>query len=115
MLIATAPEGAILPAQLHSLGWATYGNIAENVPGEVYIAIDRLQVTVNGSIVLDDSDGDPVSPPGWWEAVSAADDRCLVIIVPGNVVQLGNPNVSSQLTTLIDSDTTASALVPVRH
>jgi len=29
--------------RLHRLGWVTYGDIAENGLGDVYIAVDRLQ------------------------------------------------------------------------
>jgi hypothetical protein len=115
MLITTASPGVALPKQLHELGWVTYGNVAENVPGEVYIAVDRLQISANDAVLLDDPDGDPVSPPGWWEAVSAAGDRCLVVVVPRDAVQLGSPEVGSQMAALIDSNTTASAMVPVQH
>ncbi|MBN9214162.1 MAG: hypothetical protein J0J04_04980 [Microbacterium sp.] len=75
---------------------------------------DHLSLHIDGQSPLDDSDGDPVSPPGWWEQVDRLGGVVFLAVVP-----TGTPfhpeGLAGAHKQLLDSPETATALVPVIH
>ncbi|MGP5264690.1 hypothetical protein [Glutamicibacter arilaitensis] len=113
LVIATVPPGDTTVSELHRLGWTPYGGEATNTPSQLSIT-DRFRLIVDGQELLNDS-VNPTGPAGWWEAVSVAGDRAVVVVVEAGHVDLNSPQVGAQLKALIDSDHAAQALVPIAH
>lgn len=113
LVIATAPPGAETVRELHEFGWTPYGGEATNTPSRLSIT-DRFRLIVDGQELLNDS-VNPSGPAGWWEAVSVAGDRSVVVVVEAGHIDLKSPHVGEQLKALIDSEHAAQALVPIAH
>jgi hypothetical protein len=85
MLLMTTSQSNPLIDQLNVRGWTPYaGDVREDVGAEVRIMPDHLSVAIEGQVLFHDADGDPVSPPGWWDAASAFGDRVLVVLLPND-------------------------------
>jgi hypothetical protein len=113
MLMVTAPPESV--GELHARGWSPWGGRLSRDRGAVVrIMPDRLRITVNGVAILDDPDGDPVSPPGWWELVSRIGDRVVVALVPQET-PFDEDGLKAMHSRLLDSPDTALAIVPVVH
>lgn len=115
MLLITLPEGSIFPEQLHSRGWTPYaGRPIEDHGAKIQIMPDHLTVVLGGEAVLRDGQGDPVSPPGWWEAVNSFEDRALIVLVPHSFPMTHDDAVAA-LAALIGSPSTAQCFAVVVH
>lgn len=111
MLLATSST----VAPLHARGWFPWGaGVANDVSASLNIMPDLLTLAVDDIVILSDTDGDPMSPPGWWEKVSELGDRVMVCFVPPGTPfdEAGFQTVHGSL---VDSPDTATALVPVIH
>ncbi|MGP5220671.1 hypothetical protein [Arthrobacter rhombi] len=116
LIIATAGVGSPLVGQLHDRSWTPYGGGApEDTGAEVQITAERLCVIIDGEVLLDDNRGNPVSPDGWWNAVSAMGDKVIVVVVEKGEIDLNSAAVGQQLRELLDQRTAAHALVKVTH
>ncbi|WP_347350381.1 hypothetical protein [Intrasporangium sp.] len=115
-ITATTPLGDILFPQLTALGWTTFGQAGPSpAPGTVHISPgEGLRLIIEGETLLEDSTN-PAAPPGWWQAVSALDDRVVVVIVPSGRVDLADPDQGRQLSTLQDEGIGVYALLPLTH
>jgi len=113
ILIIAASSGSTLVAQLHQHGWHPYGSELEEVDGEIQITLDQLVVIVGDRIAFRDA-ANPLSPPGWWEAVDLIKGRCIVVFVPAGTA-VGDPSFGDVLRDLIDDPATAQALLRVEH
>lgn len=115
MLLITVPEGSIVIGQLHTRGWTPYaGRPIEDQGAQIRIMPDHLTVVLGGEIALHDGSGDPVSPPGWWEAVNAFEDRALIVLLP-HTFPMTQQDAGAALGALIDSPETAQCFATVVH
>jgi len=115
MLLITAPEGSIVVEQLRTRGWTPYaGRPIEDHGAEIRIMPDHLTVVLGGEVVLHDGKGDPVSPPGWWKAVSSFEDRALIVLLP-HAFPMTQEDAGAALGSLIDSPETAQCFATVVH
>lgn len=113
-LVGTTLNPAVLLAQLLERGWSVFGEPPPRRPvGELVIDADRLQVIVDGQVLLDDTNS--VGPDGWWSAVDALDGRCVVIVCADSDVNLAGGTLGQQLTALKNAGHGAVyAALPVR-
>lgn len=110
MLLVTSPD----VAPLHARGWRPLGSVVRDPEAALNIMPDLLTITVNEVVVLADSSGDPMSPPGWWERVSEIEDQVLIVVVPPDT-PFDEQGLIKAEAELLDSPATATALVPVLH
>ena len=98
-----------------SAGWTYYGDRPTTQPGEVLLTNDTVHVTSGRYAILNDDQGNPISPPGWWDAVNRVGDQCLVVVVEHGWLSSFDPTVlPDQLQALVDTPHAAQALLPVR-
>lgn len=115
MLMVTVPPDSIVASQLHARGWSPWGaGLADDRGAALQIMPDRLRITINGEVILDDQAGDPMSPAGWWEMVSKFGDRVVVAVVPRGT-PFDEAGMKAAHERLLDAPDTALALVPVTH
>jgi hypothetical protein len=74
--------------------------------------VDRLQVVLDGNVVLDD-DANPASPEGCWAAVDTLGGHCIVVMVRDGAVDLTQPQAVDRLVALLNTDHALSAALPV--
>jgi hypothetical protein len=80
-LMATGSQADVLRQQLLERGWVRFGEpLQPAAAGEPRIGVDRLQVVIDGDVVLDD-DGNPASPEGWWAAVDTLGGHCIGVMI----------------------------------
>lgn len=88
LLIAGVDQLPALVAYLKANGWldATGGTVRPG-NGELRITTaQRLELIIGGEIMLDDTN--PASPPGWWNAVEAAGNKCFALLSQTGSVDL---------------------------
>lgn len=81
------------------------------------ISIDHTHLTLNvaGEHLLDDHDGDPRAPDGWWPAVDALQGHCYVWITTQHI-DLSSPESGQIMLQLLDQpNTSRAAMVPITH
>lgn len=112
-LMASSSEPDSLRSQLLDRGWVAFGQALQpKAAGELRIGVDRLQVVIDGDVVLDDA-ANPASPEGWWAAVDTLGGHCIVVILPAGTVDLTDPETGDQLVGLLNTDHALSAALPV--
>lgn len=77
---------------LKAAGWG-HGEAAmqSEAKGHLHIAPEGgLEVIVDGAAILTD-DANPASPPGWWAAVSARNDKCWAVMARPESINLKAP------------------------
>ena len=112
-LMATTSQADTLWPQLLSCGWVPFGNTLQPAAaGELRIGVDRLQVVLDGDVVVDD-DANPASPEGWWAAIDALHGHCIVVMVRGGAVDLHHPEAGDQLAALLNTNHALSAALPI--
>lgn len=110
----TTPSGSIVAAQLLARGdWHPFRGEIARVEGEVHITPDSLTITVDGQLVLSD-DANPLSPPGWWEAVDRVQNHVMVLLLPAGT-PFTQPALGDALDALAGARSTAQAILPVTH
>lgn len=80
LLIAGVDQLPPIVAYLKANGWQDAASSSMS-PGNGELRIttaQRLQLVIGGQIMLDDTN--PASPPGWWNAVEAANNNCVVMV-----------------------------------
>lgn len=116
-LTATTSAMDTLLPQLLAHGWARYGaeGVTQNANGALMLTLEqRLQLVVAGQVLLEDVN--PMAPPGWWEAVTKLEDRCVVNVLRTADVDLRQSDVGSRMRALLDvPGAGAWALLPVDH
>ena len=76
---------------------------------------DGLTLEIGG-LVLQEDNVNPISPDGWWDAVSHAGDRCLVAVVRSDALDLNAPDTRARFLDLLhEPEAGACALLPVVH
>jgi hypothetical protein len=96
-LMATGSQADVLRQQLLERGWVRFGEpLQPAAAGEPRIGVDRLQVGIDGDVVLDD-DGNPASPEGWWAAVDTLGGHCIGVMIRDGAVGLTQPQAGDQL------------------
>jgi hypothetical protein len=80
LLIAGVRDLPLLVGYLTTHGWRdAAGGFSQPGNGELRITTaQRLQLLIGGEVMIDDTN--PASPPGWWPAVEAADNRCFALL-----------------------------------
>ena len=111
-LMATTNQADTLWPQLLARGWVPFGNSLQAATGELCIGMDRLQLMLDGDVVLDD-DANPASPEGWWTAVDNLNGHCVVVIIRGDTLDLRTPEAGGQLAALLHTDHALSAALPI--
>lgn len=114
-LVATTSR-ADLNDLLLARSWAVFGpgGFPEPTGSAIVVRPDRLTIKADDLVVLDDGTN-PVSPPGWWQAVDGLGSRCVVIIpTAGASIDLTISTVGSQLLRLINAGQGVCAILPVR-
>ena len=89
-LMATTNQADTLWPQLLARGWVPFGNSLRAATGELRIGVDRLQLMLDGHVVLDD-DANPASPEGWWTAVDNLNGHCIVVVIRGDTPRPPHP------------------------
>ena len=111
-LIATTEQADVLLPRLRSRGWGRFGGaVPQASVGEVVISDARLQLVVDGEILLDDVN--PPSPAGWWKAVDQFEGQCAVLVVRDGEVDLHERGVDTWLNGLAHTDQAVFAVLPV--
>ena len=112
-LMATSNQTDLLWSQLLDRGWVAFGQtLLPGVTGELRIGVNRVQVAIDGDVVLDD-DANSASPEGWWAAVDTLGGHCIVVIAASESVDLTEPDAGGQLVALLNTDHALSAALPV--
>lgn len=113
-LVGTTLNAVVLLPQLLKRGWAVFGGPPSRRPvGELVIDADRLQVVVDGQVLLDDTNA--IGPAGWWPAVDALDGAVWSSSAADTDVNLTGGTLGQQLTALKNAGQGAVyAALPVR-
>ncbi len=112
-LMAATTADRLLRLQLSRRGWVRFGQpLQPGAVGQVHLGVDRLQVVIDDTMVLDDG-ANPTSPEGWWAAVDALGGHCVVVMVREGALDLAQPGADAQLVTLLNTDRAMSAALPV--
>lgn len=112
MLMLTVGERTPIISQLHEKGWSAYGGELLEADGEIVMPVaGGLELTVEGTSFIRDT-SNPVSPPGWWEAVAAVGDNAMVVVMPHGFDMRAGIDMSALLAR---AEECAMALVKVTH
>ena len=111
-LMATSDDADALRPQLLQGGWVAFGKPLQPAAGQLRIGVDRLQVVIDGGVVLDE-DTNLASPEGWWAAVDVLGGHCIVVLLPVGTVDLTRPDAGDQLVDLLNTEHALSAALPV--
>ena len=111
-LMATTDDADVLVPQLLDRAWVLFGEPLPAAPaGRVVVGSDRLQLVVDGQVLLDDLN--PWAPDGWWTAVDGLQGRCVVVIARDGDVDLAHHDAGAQLAALMGSGRAVFAALPV--
>ena len=114
MIAATTSALDVLASQLLSRGWGPFdGRSAPAGSGHLTVSHDRLQLLVDGQVLLDDLN--PAAPDGWWAAVDGFAGRCVVVVVATGRLDLTRPDVGGQMVELMDEQAGVWAVLPIEH
>lgn len=111
-LLCATPDAPVLLPQLLDRGWGPFSARLPDAPGEVIISSGRLQLVVEGQLLLDDVN--PTAPRGWWTAVDRLDTCCVVVITTDTDLDLSDPRVGEQVADLLGTDRAVFAALRVR-
>ncbi len=116
MLLVTYPNGSAIVPQLRARGWVPWGGspLITDTGASLLISPDRLRLRIDEETPLDDRDGNPVSPAGWWELVDQLGGLALIGVVPKDT-PFDPEGFAQEEERLRDSPETANALVRVSH
>lgn len=115
ILAVSTPPGGHLLAELRTLGWSPYGVGLPAVDGAVVLNETRFEISNHERVFFDAEEGSPVSPDGWWDAVSRFADQCIVAVVEDGVLDSDVEDAASALIALQGTGLAVSALLPVEH
>jgi hypothetical protein len=99
---------------LRGLGWGSVTALINTAPGSVTITETELRVEVHGAVMVRDRTANQPAPAGWCTAASAFEGRCLVVVVPAEIMG-DEQRLVAALRDASANDTVAAALVPVSH
>ncbi|MBD8535688.1 hypothetical protein [Plantibacter sp. CFBP 13570] len=113
-LVFTFGVGQKLIDRARELGWVPLGETVE-LEGLVDASPEHIRVLISDEVIID-SDAGPGDLPGWWEAVRAADNRCLVLLAADDTFDPSDEErLSEQLAALHQAPNTAVAALPIEY
>lgn len=99
-------------------GWAVFGTgeFPEPPGSEIRVTPTSLTIQAADDLVVLQDDTNPISPPGWWQAVDSLGGRCVVVIPPaGSGTDLTSGEAGAHMLALMNSQQGVCALVSVRQ
>jgi hypothetical protein len=115
VLLITPPEADTeLITTLRGLGWKPHGTAT---PSEEIVTINDhlVRLTADDVSLFCHRVAAATAPVGWWQATKLLGDQCVVIATTAAHISLKGRDLPSQLSALLDSPHTVSALLPVTH